>query len=372
MHFKDVFFRIGCVALLCIPMTFSGCSSKAPEQENVIIVEKEEESIDYNLTVVTRGDVLLTEKVKCTYTQLNEQDVSFSVSGRRVSRVYVEEGDTVKKGQLLAELSTDNLDSRIAELEYKIARNTLLLEQLYEMQEQNVGRVELQYSEISDIDDPANNEIREKKEEDIAEVREKDTYSIEDYEDAISLDTMELEQLKAEQASSCVYAGMDGIVADIKERLEGSTSVQGDTILRIIDDSECIFSVTDTKYRDYILSDTAVSMSITYGKGSGQYELLPYRYDNWTDTMLFSIVEQPDSAILEVGDTGSIDLILDERTDVLTLPASAIHTADGMEYVYILNEDNLREVKWIETGLHGNTTVEILSNLEEGDKVFLQ
>ena len=62
------------------------------------------------------SDVKKTGKTSCTYQQVNDQSLSFSVSGQRVSKVYVEEGDNVQKGQLLAELDIGNSKDQIRTL----------------------------------------------------------------------------------------------------------------------------------------------------------------------------------------------------------------------------------------------------------------
>ena len=64
--------------------------------------------------------------------------------------------------------------------------------------------------------------------------------------------------------------------------------------------------------------------------------------------------------------------ILKQRSQVLCVPAQAVHSADGRDYVYVLGEDQMREVKWIETGLYGDSTVEVLSGLTEGERVILR
>ena len=43
---------------------------------------------------------------------------------------------------------------------------------------------------------------------------------------------------------------------------------------------------------------------------------------------------------------------------------------DEVYYVYVVDETGMRQVKWVEVGLIGNTTVEILNGLEEGEKVI--
>ena len=66
---------------------------------------------------------------------------------------------------------------------------------------------------------------------------------------------------------------------------------------------------------------------------------------------------------------GNIVYTIDARENVLTLPSKVIRTADGRNYVYVLGENDVREVKWIETGLWGDTMVEVISGLEEGEYV---
>lgn len=351
-----------CAAMVpvLLAMWLGGCASEAVDEENVILVEREEAPVNYSLTVASLGDVVKTQKVKCVYEQTNEEDISFAVSGKRVSQVFVEEGDSVITGQVLAELGSGNLSTRITDLEYRIARNKLLLEQLEDSEARSIERIRIEQ------------DSKEAQETAIAQLKKSNDYTREDYRDSIELDELELSSLKKEEEQSRVVAGMDGIVTDIKDRLWGSTCTQGEVIMRILDNSNCLFASTDLDYRDYFAENESVDMSITYGNGSGQYQLIPFEMQGWEDKMLFSIVSQPDTAIPEVGDIGSIELITGERTQVLCLPNEAVHLADGKEYVYVLNKDNVREVKWVETGLHGNSSIEITGNLAEGDKVILR
>ena len=69
---------------------------------------------------------------------------------------------------------------------------------------------------------------------------------------------------------------------------------------------------------------------------------------------------------------GTMWVVLGRRENVLTLPSQTVHTADGKTYVYVEGEGGTREVRWIETGLHGDETVEITGGLEQGEKVILR
>ena len=48
------------------------------------------------------------------------------------------------------------------------------------------------------------------------------------------------------------------------------------------------------------------------------------------------------------------------------------HEADGKSYVYVLGENDIREVKWIETGLYGDSMVEVVGGLTEGENIILK
>lgn len=85
--------------------------------------------------------------------------------------------------------------------------------------------------------------------------------------------------------------------------------------------------------------------------------------------MKFSVVSAPESSNLTVGVSGIISLLVDEKKNVLTLPKTIVHIADDKAFVYTLNENNDREIKYIEIGLIGDEKVEIISGLSEGEKV---
>ena len=360
----------GSTCLLALMGTFgmlTGCARTEGQEENIVLIEKEAEEIVYEMAVVTVADVVKTEKVKCVYQQVNDEQVSFSTGGKRIDKVYVEKGDTVKKGQLLATLDTGNAADTMEKLEYQIARNELTLEYLETNQNNELSTIWLNFMYNSGGSESA----KKATEANAEQILQRYEYSREDCEDAIALDKKELELLQKEVKQASVYAGMDGTVSFVQSDLEGSASIEGEVIIRIIDSTECLFAVEDVKYAEYFAADTIVSMSISSGSGAGSYELVPYRMEEWEDKLLFTIAQE-DDANIDVGTMGLMKVVLDERKQVLSVPAKAVHVADGRSYVYVLGADNVREVKWIETGLVGDTDAEVLSGLTEGEKVILQ
>lgn len=343
-----------------------GCGNKETDEQ--IIVESDNEQITYTFSTVTRDDVELTQKIDCKYVQTRDQEVSFNSTGKYVDKVYVHEGDTVKKGDLLCELSYDSLQSDIERLELNINKNQLKLTNLDERES-----IDEQNAWLTCIYDWGNSsEAQESTKETVANIKANYDKQRETLNDSLEFDRKELAQKKADLSSSRLYATLDGTVYDLKDDLVGSTSKEGEVIMKIVDETDCLFETDAIEYSSYFEEGELYTMNVTYGTASGSYDVTPYNISSWTDKMLFSVVSMPENAVMDVGTAGNIKIVTDSRENVLTLPRSSVRNSDEGYYVYIANEENMKEVKWIEVGLMGDTNVEILSGLDEGDKVVLK
>ena len=119
------------VALACaMCLGLAGCGEVVEEDDSIVVVEHGKEESIYTLAVVAVNNVVKTEKVRCTYRQVNDEELSFQVSGKKVENLFVAAGDVVKKGQLLVELTGCDRDDEVEQLEYQIKRNELLLSYL--------------------------------------------------------------------------------------------------------------------------------------------------------------------------------------------------------------------------------------------------
>ncbi len=355
--------------LLVLPLVLSGCGSTQSEEDKLIIVEQAPKAVEYSMVETVVGDVVQTKEIECDYQQIEDMDLFFPVSEKVVSKVYVKKGDSVTKGQLLAELEVgENVDERIKTLEYQIARNTLLLNHLNEDEENEIALRKTKYFAGTEDTD----ENRENFEDSLADYRRENEYKREDYQDKIALDTMELEKIRADIEQCYIYAGMDGTIFFIKPNLEEAVSREGEKIMTIVDATECIFVSDEIEYASYFAEDSELDAVIGSGNKAENRKLVPYKIEEWEEEMRFTFSEVVDSTSIAIGTTGTITLTIDKRENVLKIPTEAVHTADGKQYVYIVGEGNTREVKWIEAGFYGDTEVEIISGLTEGEKVILK
>ena len=352
------FFCLCCIA---------GCSRTGEDTEALIILEQEqnEEESQYTFAAVTRDDIQVVKKIECVYQQADDRELCFEVSGKKIEAVYVEEGDKVLKGQVVAELSLGDVDERLAEAQYQLERNQLLLEQTKEDASLAIKNME----NLTDVS-ALTKEEKQNYEDSISALKQNYEYQMEDYQDAIAVWKQKLSDLQMEKGQQYLLADMDGTVAYVKENLEGTYSVADECVVTIMDVTQCTFCSEQVEFADYFVEDQPVEIQI-----SGQSDpcvVIPYKMDSWDGMMQFVFADQSENQSMSVGTLGNISLVVEEQKQVLTLPANAVHEADNKSYVYVIGENEIWETKWVTIGLKGKEKVEIKEGLSEGDMVILK
>lgn len=355
---------------LAMCLGLAGCGEVEEEEDSIVVVERGKEESIYTLAVAAVNNVVKTETVRCTYRQVSDQELSFSVSGKRVENIYVYVGDMVKKGQLLAELQGCDRDDDIEQLEYQIKRNELLLS--YLDTNENYEKSSRWWTYVYKSSGSETEEERLKA--DLANIEQNYRYNREDLEDAIRLDKLELDAIRKSVEEGRIYAGMDGEISYMHTDLAKMNVVEGQTVFKIIDSSVCLFETTRVEYADYFKENETVLLTIGTGKNAVQVQALPHKMEEWeADKKLsFELVNTAEGENVTVGTNGSITLEVSRKDHVLCIPSQAVHKADGKNYVYVLGENDIREVKWIETGLYGDSLVEVVSGLTEGENIILK
>jgi multidrug efflux pump subunit AcrA (membrane-fusion protein) len=74
---------------------------------------------------------------------------------------------------------------------------------------------------------------------------------------------------------------------------------------------------------------------------------------------------------IKPGMTGNVDVIINQKQNVLRLPVTAINPRNGRATVQVLQDDGTLESRQVTTGLKGDDDVEITGGLTEGDKVVI-
>ncbi|MCR5250130.1 MAG: efflux RND transporter periplasmic adaptor subunit [Lachnospiraceae bacterium] len=354
----------GLVLTLALIPAVWGCGKKE-EEAPPLVLESGDEAAEYSLTECMRGDLEETVSLTCYYRKNAEQEVYFPVSGKQIRKIYVQEGDIVKKGDLLAELAVGNIEDQIDELQYRIRRNELLLAYV---DEDEALEIEGRYNNLAYMSGHTD-EDKEAYDAELVKLKARNEQRRNSYRDSIEFDKKKLASLQGQLSQSRVYAQFDGKVSKVEKGLIGTTSNVEKCVMTVVDDQEGYFVSEKEELLPY-LTEESYSMNVMFGNGRGDYELVPRDRESWGEKQYFSIKKGDNIEGLEVDDKGDIRVITARKEDTLYLPSECIRNAGDRNYVYVVTEEGLRDVIWVEVGLHGEGVTEILSGLKEGDKVI--
>lgn len=356
MHKTDISRIMQKAALFCFLFAFTGnaagCSLlNVKEEEHSIKIVNESVEASFDLAMTDIRDVVFSDHILCTYTQLSEEKYTFEKNGR-VAGVYVKEGDEVTKGTLLGNLDISSMQRENSELEQSIELTNLNRSHAEEKIEYYQSLIDSKAINILDRED-----YRLK----IMELNE----DIRNYDSANQLAKDKIERNLVEIERAKIYASVDGTVSFVKRDLQGSDAISGDLVFKIMDSSVCAFQATDKTAASYMTPGFPVTIDLSTGVS---YSAEVHSIDEKKGIIDFYL-DEPDYS-LAVGTRGSISIVLDEKKGVLSVPNTAVYSTDEFSYVYILTEEGVREIKKIETGLIGDNYVEVLSGLELYDSVI--
>ncbi len=350
-----------CLAVLAGASLFLTACQLLPAEETFPAspVIRSYEVKEYKLANVMRGDLVETKKVVCNYMPVKQESHSFVLDGEEIEGIYVTNGQEVKAGQLLAELNQGSLKEQIDSLEYQLQVLDIKLGYIMKNWELEMEILKAKYDKDSDTYAAQYAVV------DARYILEREANRDEAY-----IKEQRLKELKADLADRRIYAGMDGMVTYVREVQEGAVSVEGREMITIADMATTAFAAKGDS-ADYFVEGMEVVISI----GKKELEAVcvngaEFGLEEAGNTAYFKLL-QPDPT-LESGHAGSIEAVLDLREDALYVDRRAIETARGKQFVYILNEEGLRESRDVTVGKQFGNVVEILSGLKEGDSVILE
>jgi len=352
--------------ILWLSIFLSGCSLLPLEEEiKTAPILRTAAPLSFEFETVQRGDLIKSQKISCKYVPIQTLSLSFPISGVYFDKMFVQVGDQVQQGQLLAQLD-------LADLETQIQSVQRAMEEL-QMRIDNLGkqyRLEIKRNEI--LYENADEETR------LAALAalEKDFAATENsYGDQLYLQQLKLENLEAKLKERQIFAPFDGTVTYTKKFSDGEKSAARSSVVTLIDSTMTLFRA-ETKYWNYFEPGMVCQIDV-----DGEY-LEAVVTDEETlglekkekiegkNANVYLVLKEPNFQ-LEEGDYGYYSLILAQRLDVLHVSQDAVSSADEQPIVYYLRSDGMKAFKPVETGIIVNERVEILSGLEEGEQIII-
>ena len=280
--------------------------------------------------------------------QTKQNVLLYPEMGGTLIRVFVKEGDPVRKGQVLAKIDDGGLASGLEQLRTQAALAETTYERQKRLWEQNIGS-EIQYLQAKT-----------------------------NYEAAIN----SVNQAEAQLGKSTITAPFSGIVDDVMQE-EGSTvnPATGMAVFRLVNLSDM-----------YVEVDVPESYLQGVTPGKSVQIFIPVLGDSITTKVrqtgnFINPSNRTFSAEIPVpNQDGNIKPNLTVRvrindyssSEALLIPPSVIsENSEGQQYVYIASEvgdDRIgrAEKRIITTGLSQGAQIEVLSGLEPGEHIILE
>jgi membrane fusion protein (multidrug efflux system) len=329
------FFRVGAAAIACA-LLFSACQpgTEGEEEESE---EDETPPIPVETTVLVRGDIYATYTGTAPIEAFAEADVIAKVDGE-VRQLHVEEGDMVKKDQVLATLDGDRLRLELSESQARLRKMERDFERNEELQDKGL---------ISEGD------------------FENLQYDLEALQASYNLDKLELDYTQ-------IRAPIDGVVSERYLKL-GNTIKTGDPVFRVTsyDPLVAYMYVPEREFRA-IAAGQPVHIDIDALSGPpvvATVTRISPVVDAQTGTFKTTIELRGIEHGIKPGMFGRMSIVYDKHENVLQIPRSAIiETASGTFAFVVEDEVGIR--KAIEIGFSSEGMVEITSGLTDGENVI--
>lgn len=353
-----------CLALAALLL--SGCGSAQPSEEPTPTPAPTPVKPTFT---VERGAIRLETEIYGRVIPLESQVAYFNADGT-VGNVYVQVGDVVEEGQLLADLEAlVQLESEWAatneQANYELALSTNALRRA-EINLQ-IARLTLDWMKTNAASD-AEIQIQTLKVE-LAQM---------DYDEVVAnpathaagTHLKELEQAMADAQLYSPYAGVVVSAANPGRNVKKSSEafVIGDT-----SQLEIGAEATDEELKQ-LTEGMAVTVTLEKQPDHpfrGVIRVLPYPYGSGeggatgsANFIRITLDQTPEAGAYKMGDKVRIRVVLDQRQDVLWLPPEAIRSVGGRTFVVVQTSSGPQRVEVV-LGLQTRYQVEIVSGLEE-------
>lgn len=341
-RFVKVFILLGIWVILFFLL--SGCTF-LPKEEPVLAPPLADPPVlTYTTAEVERGKIIRSVKGVGNLVPKNTHDLFYTKDGGRLKEIYVNKGDEVKKGQILAELDTGNLAFDIEQLKL------------------DVKKAEIRLQQIRDQENP-------------------DKYAIEIAKLDLQGLRNRLNLLNKQLAEARIVSPIDGLVTFVADIDQGSHVPAYQSIIQVAETNELQLlyrAISATDIHDVTLGMEAI-IDINGEKVIGTVVQIPRSVpadvaskdpDFYGKAIFIDIEELPED--VKVGDTLNFEIITAQNEDTLIIPRNALRSIIGRNYVQILVDDNTKREVDVQVGIISSTEVEILDGLEEGDKVIIR
>lgn len=343
------------LTLMLILLISSGCTKHSKESEHQIISDIQTETI-HKKSVENYYSTSATVKAK-------ENSTLASMLTGKVTSIAVEEGDFVKKGQLLLTIDARDLTQKAAGASAGIKAAQMAADSAA----QNAQMAERTYQRYKNLYDE---KVITKQEFDqwttqknVAQMQYRQAQA------GVQQARAGLGEVQVYQSYARVTAPTSGIVT--KRNIDlGSTAIQGMPLLSIEaqENNETPAEIIANIDESY-LGKVKVGEDVILEIANKTYKRKITKIVASVDPMTRTFKAKVDIKGVIGGQFAKINIPIDKKNAIL-IPKSAIVEKGALTGVYTVDNENIITYRLVRTGKSFNDKVEILSGLFDGDKII--
>ena len=365
-------------ALSCL--VFTGCREKRAEEVSVATA---------SVASVTRGDLSSTLKVAGEFQPYQEVDLYAKVSGY-IRRINVDIGDKVRTGQVLAVLEVPELSAQLAGSKAQIQHSQSDIDRAKSevtYAQADYVAVHAQYTRLSEASKQRPGLIAEQELDD-ARAKDQDAdakigvakSTLEAMQGQLAVSKADNQRVQSLEDYTVVTAPFNGVVtmryANVGSLIQSGTRSQTQTepVIKLAQ-SDLLRLRMPVPEEDvpfiHIGGDMQIRVKATGRMIDGKVIRFTRELNISTRTMLAEVdVPNPDLS-LTTGMYAETSIVLQHKTGVLMVPASAVVKDSQGSYVLIVDADSKVAKVQVSVGIQGSNRVEITKGLSQGQSVIV-
>jgi RND family efflux transporter MFP subunit len=338
---------------------------------------------------VRRGDLTRALAVAAEFRPYQQIDVHAKVAGY-VKRIYVDVGDRVKEGQLIAILEIPELQDEVQTAEASVSKSQEEIRRAQADLERAQSAHEVAhvaYSRLADVSKTRPGLVAQQEIDDalgrdrVAEAQVATAKaSLSSAEQQLRVAQADREKVRALFAYARIKAPFTGVVtkryADTGSMIQTGISSQTQSMPLVTLAQEnllrLVIPIPESAVSKIRLGSLVeVSVSTLGKKFQGKVARFADQVDMATRTMHTEVDVPNPMGELVPGMYASASLVLSDERNALSVPIQALTRTEDRVSVLLINKQNKLEERSVQIGIETPDQVEILSGLNEGDFVVV-
>lgn len=317
---------------LCTILLYYSCTQKKEEKE---------EETNYTATSPLTLDTSFTKEYVSQIRSVRNIELRAQEKGF-LQNIYVDEGQTVKAGQLLFKIMPKMYEAEVMKAEAEVKASEIELQNTQLLADKNVV---------------AKNEL--------------------------AMAKAKLEQAKASRTLAKLHlsfteirAPFDGTIDRLPKKL-GSLIDEGELLTTLSDNSQMFayFNVSEPEYLNFQQAKSShnksVSLVLANGEklnGKGAVETIEGEFDSETGNIAFRAKFPNPNQLLRNGETGKVQMVIPLK-NALIIPQKATYELQDKIYVFVIDKNGVAKSREIKIGGELPDIYVVSTGLNQGDKI---